>query len=80
MNSDGGSISLDENDEDEDGSDIFESDDNDENDSNAEISDPELDDDQPKAKKMKPMNNKSFQRKIKNTDSNYLFATRASTI
>lgn len=64
VGSDDGSISLDGEMDEEDGSDLFESD----GDSNGEVSDPEMDD-EPKAKKSKMMNNKNFQKKLKNTDS-----------
>lgn len=72
MDSDGGSVSLD-GDDDGSGSDIFEDDDDDDvdddeevidGDSDAEISDP----DEPKAKKTKALSSKEFQRKLKNTD------------
>lgn len=71
--SDAGSISLDE-----DGSDIFESDDenaaiSDDSDEDPDaISDPE--DEQPKAKRMKTVSSKDFQRKLKNTTSKLFFA------
>lgn len=73
MDSDGGSVSLDDED-DASGSDLFEDDDDDDDngdeemidgDSDAEISDP----DEPKAKKSKAFSSKEFQRKLKNTDS-----------
>lgn len=68
MDSDGGSVSLDGED-DGSGSDIFEDDDDDDEeiidgDSDADISDP----DEPKAKKAKTLSSKEFQRKLKNTD------------
>lgn len=75
LDSDGGSVSMDGEDDasgsdDTSGSDIFEDDDDDDDevidgDSDMEISDP----DEPKAKKAKPLSSKEFQRKLKNTDS-----------
>lgn len=75
IDSDGGSVSLDGED-DGSGSDIFEDDEEDDDDdeevidggSDEEISDP----DEPKAKKSKALSSKEFQRKLKNTDSKYL--------
>lgn len=63
---DEGSISLDE-DDGSDGSDIFDSD-FDENESDPDVSDPD-DDDEPKSKRMKPVSNKDFQKKLKHTSS-----------
>lgn len=73
MDSDGGSVSLDGED-DASGSDIFEDDDDEDDDeevidgdSDADVSDP----DEPKAKKPKALSSKEFQRKLKSTDSKY---------
>lgn len=66
---DEGSISLDE-DNDSDGSDIFESDsDEEENESDPDVSDPE--DEQPKKKRMKSVSSKAFQKKLKHTSSKF---------
>lgn len=79
MDSDGGSVSLDDED-DASGSDLFEDDDEDDDadeeviggDSDAEISDP----DEPKVKKAKAFSSKEFQRKLKNTDSECFDGTK----
>lgn len=66
FNDSDGSISLD-GDEDE-GSDIFDSEDDEDEDelSDVDVSDPE---DEPKAKRMKPVSSKDFQKKLKKTSS-----------
>lgn len=58
--SDDGSVSLEG---DDDSDDLFE------NDSDPELDDDESDDGEPKAKKVKAISSKEFQRKLKNTDS-----------
>lgn len=69
--SDGGSVSLDGEDyDDEDGSDIFEASDDEENDDEE---DDEDEDDAPKHKKAKrSLSDKDFERKLKRTDGIYL--------
>lgn len=68
FNDSDGSISLDE--DEDDGSDIFESDDNEEDeDALSDVDDMSDPEDQPKAKRMKPVSSKDFQKKLKNTTS-----------
>lgn len=62
-----GSVSLDDN-EDEDDDDLFEDDSDPEGDGNEDS-----DDGEPKAKKIKSISGKDFQRKLKNTDSKQFY-------